>query len=153
MMASKFGLLLEQLRVETVDADGYELAIQMPVTEEVVNRAGSLQGGLTATLADIVAGRLAVATRPDGRSVNTTSMNLNYLAPLKVGPARASARILRAGGRSTVVEVHVHDLGTDELAAVAIVSFTVRSTRAGVPAAPPAAASGEAEEAAASQPV
>jgi uncharacterized protein (TIGR00369 family) len=43
----------------------------------------------------------------------TQSMSLSFLSPVRVGPARATARPLRVGSRDAVVEVKVTDDGND----------------------------------------
>ena len=75
--------------------------MEMPVDERTVNTAGGLQGGLIATMADVTAGQLAARVTPFGHGIATTDLFIRYLRPIKVGPARAVARILRTGKRSS----------------------------------------------------
>jgi uncharacterized protein (TIGR00369 family) len=120
---------------DVTGSDG-ELAMEMPVTEQVVNTAGGLQGGLIATLADVAAGRLAVEGVSAGSSVVTSDLFLRYLEPITEGSARAIARILRAGRRSVVVQVEIFRVPANELAAVATVSFAVVRRPDGSPSGP-----------------
>ena len=97
--------------------------MEMPVDERTVNTAGGLQGGLIATMADVTAGQLAARVTPFGHGIATTDLFIRYLRPIKVGPARAVARILRTGKRSVVVQVDIYRGNDDELGATATVNF------------------------------
>ena len=46
-----------------------------------------------------------------------------YLRPIKIGPARAVARILRTGRRSVVVQVDIYRANDDEIGATVTVNF------------------------------
>ena len=117
--------LFTSLGMVDVEVDGADLAIEMPVTPRVANSRGGLQGGLIATLIDVVAGRLAMDGADAGHSSATSDMNIHFLAPIVEGPARAEGKVLRRGRRSVVVHVDVHDLASERLAAVSTISFTV----------------------------
>ena len=58
--------------------------------------------------------------RPDW---TTTDLFIRYLRPIKIGPARAVARILRTGKRSVVVQVDIYRVDDGELAATSTVNF------------------------------
>jgi uncharacterized protein (TIGR00369 family) len=114
--------------VEAVDCD---LAMEMPLTPKVSNTRGALQGGLIATLVDVVAGRAAVQALPPGYGAATSDMNLHYLSGVTVGPARAEARVLRAGKRMVVVQVDVYDVGRGVLSTTATTTFVAMELREG----------------------
>lgn len=97
--------------------------MEMPVDERTTNTAGGLQGGLIATMADVAAGQLASRATPFGFGIATTDLFVRYLRPIKVGPARAVAKILRTGKRSVVVQVDIHRGDDNELAATATINF------------------------------
>lgn len=123
---------LRQLRMYDVDVpEGHDLAMAMPVHEQVSNTRGALQGGLIATLVDICAGRAAAERAGPGHGVPTADLHIRYLAPLTTGPAVALARVLRVGRRSIVVQCDVHDEGRATLAATATLSFTIVERRPG----------------------
>jgi uncharacterized protein (TIGR00369 family) len=84
---------------------------------------------LVATLIDIAAGRLAEHYVGPDQSVTTADMNVHFLAPVVIGPARAEATIVRAGKRLVVTAVDVTDVGRDRLAARATLSFAVLDPR------------------------
>ncbi len=117
--------LFAQLDLRDVTVDGIELVVELPLGPRVTNARGGLQGGLLATLADIVAGRMAMTGCPAGRVPTTTDLTIHYLAPVSIGPARGEGRVLRRGHRSVVVQVDIRDAGTDRLAAVSTVSFAL----------------------------
>lgn len=103
-------------------SDG-SLVMEMPVDERVVNTAGGLQGGLIATMADVTAGQLAARGTPFGNGIATTDLFIRYLRPIKTGPARAVANILRTGRRSVVVQVDIFRSEDAQVAATATVNF------------------------------
>ena len=121
--------LFAQLGMRDVVVEGTDLAMEMPTAPHLTNARGALQGGLIATLIDIVAGRAALQGLPSMESVATADLNVHYLAPVLVGPARAEARILRRGSRTVVVSVEVHDAGAERLAAVSTIAFSVLRPR------------------------
>jgi uncharacterized protein (TIGR00369 family) len=118
-----------QLGLRDVDVDGVDLAMELDNAPDRTNARGALQGGLIATLIDIVAGRLAVQGLPSAESVATSDLTIHYLAPVVEGPARAQAKVLRRGKRSVVLQVEVHDVGADRLAAVSTIAFAVLRPR------------------------
>jgi uncharacterized protein (TIGR00369 family) len=115
--------LFEQLGLREVESDDGTFVMEMPVDERTTNTAGGLQGGLIATMADVAAGQLASRATPFGFGIATTDLFVRYLRPIKVGPARAVAKILRTGKRSVVVQVDIHRGDDNELAATATINF------------------------------
>ena len=115
--------LFDQLGLRTVESEDGSFVMEMPVDERTTNTAGGLQGGLIATMADVAAGQLASRATPFGFGIATTDLFVRYLRPIKVGPARAVAKILRTGKRSVVVQVDIHRGEDNELAATATINF------------------------------
>lgn len=116
--------LFDQLGLREVESDEEgTFVMEMPVDERTRNTAGGLQGGLIATMADVAAGQLASRATPFGFGIATTDLFVRYLRPIKVGPARAVAKILRTGRRSVVVQVDIHRGEDNELAATATINF------------------------------
>lgn len=113
------------LRDAATDADKDELTMELPVSPQVVNTSGALQGGLIATLVDVAGGQLGQHHLPAGVGMTTADLFVRYLRPITEGSARAVARVLRAGQRSIVTQVDVFRSGDDELAATATVNFAV----------------------------
>lgn len=87
------------------------VTVQIEARDDLKGPAGSVEGGVVATLLDY-AGATAAARAMDGL-VATQSLSIAYLHPVKVGPAVAVGTPLRIGKREAVVEVKVFDQGRD----------------------------------------
>jgi len=115
-----------------VTVDGADGAMEMKITPKVVNSSGALQGGLLATLIDMVAGMTLLRGEDAYVRSATSEMQISFLAGARIGPVRAEARVLRRGYRSAVVRVDVYDVGADDLhVATATLSFAVKSGETG----------------------
>lgn len=101
-------------------ADG-SATVQAEMRDELRGPAGSLEGGLVATLLD-TAGATAAARVLDGL-VATQSLAISFTAPMKVGPAVATGVPVRVGKRDAVVEVRLFDAGNgNRLCATALLT-------------------------------
>jgi len=88
-----------------------EGGVELDRHEYVFNSFGTINGG--------VLGFLVTAAAEDATGMIGSDLTLRYLGQTKVGPARASARVVRRG----VCEVRVVDVGADDaLLATAIVA-------------------------------
>ena len=123
------GHLLGQMGFRDVLESDERLIVEMDNRPDLTNTRGALQGGLVATLIDVAAGRLAGLHVGPDQDVATADMNVHFLAPVAIGPARAEATIVRAGRRMIVVAVDVTDVGGDRLAARSTLSFAVLDRR------------------------
>jgi uncharacterized protein (TIGR00369 family) len=123
------GHLFGQLPFYDVSDTADAVVVDLHNRPDLVNTRGALQGGLVATLIDVVAGRLAVKYADRRAGVGTADMSIHFLAAVIKGPARATATLVRAGKRLIVVAVDVIDVGTDRQAARATLSFAVMSPR------------------------
>jgi uncharacterized protein (TIGR00369 family) len=128
-METTAGHLLGQMGMRDVLETDERLIIEMDNRPDLTNIRGAIQGGLVATLIDIAAGRLAGRHAGPDQDVTTADMNVHFLAPVIVGPARAEATIVRAGKRLIVTAVDVTDLGRDRLAARSTLTFAVLDRR------------------------
>ena len=125
--------LIRQMNMRDVESTPKRLVVEMDLTGAVSNTRGDLNGGIAAVMVDVVAGRLSARqlpkeSSPRGSGVATTDMNIRYLAPVAVGPARAEGTVIRAGRTMIVLQVDITDVGTGKLAATATVAFAVLST-------------------------
>src|SRR5581483_1081305 len=103
------------------DAPAGTIVVRCDVRDDLRGPAGSLEGGVVATLID-VAGASAAA-RGLRALVATQGISVSYLAPVRVGPANAVAIPVRVGKRDAVVEVRVTDNGNDHrLCAIALLN-------------------------------
>jgi acyl-coenzyme A thioesterase PaaI-like protein len=114
--------LREQAGIEVIEAA--EGVVQVDVTPELRNPAGTLQGAMVALLAESAAEDL-MATRFQAPVV-VTDLDLRYLRKAQTGPVRTRSRLLGVGP-DVPVQVELIDTSTDEIttlvfARVAIIS-------------------------------
>ncbi len=123
--------LFQELQTRDVPSPDGHLVIEMDIRPEFSNVRGALQGGLIAVPIDMCAGRLAyqACDHENGFSTATSDLNVYFLSPVTVGPARTEARIIRNGKSSIVLQVEVTDAGRDKLAAMSTIAFTVLAPR------------------------
>lgn len=117
--------LFQQLHLRDAAPVEGDYAMELDINPRFTNPRGGLQGGLVATLADVVAGRATFAGLEDGWNAATSDLSVHFLAPITVGPARAEAHVLRRGRTSVVVRVDIYDAGAGRLAASSTVAYTV----------------------------
>lgn len=121
------GHALAAFEWDVIDVEGADWATEMEVTPKVINSSGALQGGLLATLIDMVAGTALLRGENAYKQTATSEMHVSYLEGARVGPVRALATIVRRGGRSAVVRVDVYDHGADDLhVATSMLTFAAR---------------------------
>jgi uncharacterized protein (TIGR00369 family) len=99
-----------------------EHALEIDLADGLRNPWGILHGGVVASLVDLTAEHAAGGT--------TTDVVLHFLAPNRIGPVRAQARVLGERSDGTVVRIEVRDEGAGRTTAIAIATSA--------PAAPPA---------------
>lgn len=121
------GHAFESFNWRDVTVDGADWAMEMEITPKVVNSSGALQGGLLATLIDMVAGVSLLRGEDSYMRSATSEMQISFLDGARRGPVRAEAHVLRRGYRSAVVRVDVYDAGADDLhVAAATLNFAVK---------------------------
>jgi uncharacterized protein (TIGR00369 family) len=100
----------------------------MEMRDDLRGPAGSLEGGVVSTLADVAgASTCAMAV---GSLVATEHISISFIAPGREGPIRATGVLLRSGHNDAVAEVRVEDAGKDDrLMAVALVTVRVLGER------------------------
>ena len=125
------------LRWTLVERPEGAVCVEMDMRDDLRGPAGSLEGGVVSTLAD-VAGSSAAA-RAAGAMVATQHLAISFLAPGREGPIRATGVPLRVGRQDAVTEVRIVDAGrNDRLVAVALVTVRLLGDR------PPGSTSGAA---------
>jgi uncharacterized protein (TIGR00369 family) len=104
-----------------------EFAMTMPVSPQVVNTSGALQGGLVATLVDVAGGQFGLDYLQEGTTMTTADLFIRYLRPIRQGLAFAVPRMLRNGRRAMVMQIDVYGDGDGDeaLLATATVNFAV----------------------------
>ena len=123
--------LFQQLPLRVAEPGDADFAMEMDLDRRFTNPRGGLQGGLVATLADIVAGRALLEVVPTDHHLTTADLTIHYLRGVTIGPARAEARIVRCGRTLAVVTVEIIDAGAAvrEAAAICTLSFAVLPPR------------------------
>ena len=104
-----------------------EFAMTMPVSPQVVNTSGALQGGLVATLVDVAGGQFGLEYLQPDTTMTTADLFIRYLRPIRQGSAFAVPRMLRSGRRAMVMQIDVYGDGDGDeaLLATATVNFAV----------------------------
>jgi acyl-coenzyme A thioesterase 13 len=92
-----------------LEASGGRAVVECDVTDGVRNRAGSLHGGVIATLVDD-AGTAAIASADaEGRFGVTTDLCVSYFAAALQGTVTARAQVLKPGRTLAFVTVDILD--------------------------------------------
>jgi uncharacterized protein (TIGR00369 family) len=102
-----------------------EFAMTMPISPQVVNTSGALQGGLIATLVDVAGGQFGLDFLQPDTTMTTSDLFIRYLRPIRQGSAFAVPRMLRSGRRAMVMQVDIYGDDDEELLATATVNFAV----------------------------
>lgn len=97
----------KKVGVKILDRAAGTLVLKM--NDYVRNSLGSLQGGMTAFLADL-AGQY-VAQEATGRNGQTQDLLIHYMSPGITGPFQTTAEVLRMDHRFVLTRVHVIDQG------------------------------------------
>ena len=111
------------MRAARVHNDG--ITIECPLKPELLNFAGVLHGGVTATIADAAVGIALWNHFKGSRKHTTVEMKLNYLAPVVPGKGAkivARARLVRIGQHLCIGQVDMHD-GQRHRVGIAIVTY------------------------------
>jgi acyl-CoA thioesterase len=116
------------MHLDRLEPGASELTLR--VEEHHVNLMGVLHGGVVASLADAATGIAMLSALEDGWSHLTTSLQLTFLSPARLGQVvTARGRVLKAGRRFGYAEADVE--GPDgSLIARASASFTILAERA-----------------------
>jgi uncharacterized protein (TIGR00369 family) len=99
-------------------AEDGEARLEMEVDERHLNPAGSVHGGMLATLVDTVMGA-AVRSAVDGEVPATSQLSITYLRPGKPGRLVVSATVRKRGESLTVCEADVTQDGKSLVHALA----------------------------------
>jgi uncharacterized protein (TIGR00369 family) len=83
--------------------------VQCPRADYIRNSFGTINGGVIGVIAEAAAE--PAARHATGEPLVARDLHVHYLAQTKVGPARTSCRVLRAGPDHALVEVRIVDEG------------------------------------------
>ena len=115
--------ILRDLQI-TYSRAGTVSSAEMPIFPEICDARSAVRAGIVATFVDAYAGGAALrAVHPDW--IATGDLSLQTLHPLTHSKLRASARVLRAGRRTVVLEVELRDAAERlEPSALATMTFS-----------------------------
>jgi uncharacterized protein (TIGR00369 family) len=81
-----------------VDAAAGTIEVAFNATEQLLNPAGVIQGGMLAAMLDDTLGPALVATLEPGEWGPTTDLHVQFLAPVRPGRLVGRAHVYAAGG-------------------------------------------------------
>ena len=110
------------IRLVRMHPDG--LTISCPIRPELLNAAGVLHGGVTATLADVAVGMAVVRHLRGTRGITTVEMKVNYLRAVTGRKILARSRLVRVGSTLAIGRVDLHD-DQGRLVGVALVTYMI----------------------------
>src|SRR5918998_6495306 len=93
--------------------------VRFEAREEHLNAAGTLHGGVLATLVDTAMGAAVRSTTDDGDVPATSQLTVTYLRPGATGPLEVSAQVRTRGEHLTVCDADVEQDGRGVAHAVA----------------------------------
>ncbi len=113
------GGFAERLGAEVESADDGSARVRFTATEEHLNQAGTVHGGVLATLVDTAMGAAVRSTTDEGDVPATSQLTVTYLRPGKPGPLVVTATVRTRGEHLTVCEADVEQDGRSVAHAVA----------------------------------
>ncbi|PTM59915.1 PaaI family thioesterase [Desmospora activa] len=111
---------------ELTESNGYRFRV--PITPYMLNRAGMVHGGITATLIDSTMGSLVNRRLPENRFAVTAEMKVHYLLPGLGQELISTAHLLRMGHTLAVTECRVEN-ERGSLIAMATATFSLQKKR------------------------
>jgi uncharacterized protein (TIGR00369 family) len=113
-------------RLTKLHSDG--LTIECAIRDELLNGAGVIHGGVTATMADAVVG-IALNRHLGGQQrITTVELKINYFRPVDRGKVFARAYLVRIGSTICVGRADLSD-GQGNLIATALVTYMILGSR------------------------
>lgn len=91
--------LLDYLGIRLVDVGTGHATFQIDVDQRHLNRQGSLQGGVAATLLDAACGYAGLASHESAALGNavTVMLNISYIRKVSTGRLRCIGKVTRSG--------------------------------------------------------
>ncbi|WP_347057331.1 PaaI family thioesterase [Blastococcus sp. HT6-30] len=120
------GGFAERLGARPESAQDGSARMSFEVTEEHLNPAGTLHGGVLATLVDTAMGLAVRTTTGEGEVPATSQLTVTYLRPGRPGPLQVTARQRTRGEHLTVCEADVEQEGRALAHAVATFALLAR---------------------------
>lgn len=117
------------LGLKMLAVDEGATTVEMPVDERFLNRAGAVQGGILASLADANMGTALSTVCDEDETHATLEMKINFLrpAPPDSGPLVARSEVLHRSKRVAHTTSEIRN-SVGELVAKATASWVIRKT-------------------------
>ncbi len=109
------------------DSDDGAARLVFEVRDEHLNPAGTLHGGVVATLVDTAMGQAVRTTTEDGEVPATSQLTVTYLHPGAPGPLQVQGRVRTRGRHLTVCEADLEQEG--RAVAHAVATFAILDRR------------------------
>lgn len=116
----------ERLGVRAERSGDGSAQLELDVGEEHLNPAGTVHGGVLATLVDTAMGLAARTTTDDAEVPATSQLTVAYLRPGQEGLLRVTAEVRQRGEHLLVCEANIEQDGRSLVHAVA--SFAILET-------------------------
>jgi uncharacterized protein (TIGR00369 family) len=100
------------------------VTIGCTVRDDLLNAAGVLHGGVSATLADVAVGVALTRHLGRPRAATTVELKINYLRPVPAGKVTARSHLVRVGKTLCTARVDIQD-ASRRVAAVALVTYMI----------------------------
>jgi uncharacterized protein (TIGR00369 family) len=84
-------------RIHDVDTQGGTLRSDYVATDDFLNPAGQVQGGMLCAMLDDLTASLVTATLASGESCATLNLGVSFLRPARAGALTGTARFVRRG--------------------------------------------------------
>ena len=97
------------LGVRPVSLGEGEAVVELVAGERLHNAMGTVHGGVLCDLADVAMGVALATITAEGESFATMQLQIAYLAAVREGVVRASARVLHRGRNAAHLECDLHD--------------------------------------------
>ena len=103
-----FDRSFKDMVIERVDSEAGVVEIVLPVGPELLNSYGTLHGGASATLVDLV-GTLALMTKDVTKAGVSVDLNVSFTSAVKAGDSvRIIGRVLKLGGKLGFTTVDIY---------------------------------------------
>jgi uncharacterized protein (TIGR00369 family) len=109
----------ERLGARAEDAGDGRARVRFEAGEEHLNPAGTVHGGVLATLVDTAMGRAVRSATGEDDVPATSQLTVTYLRPGKAGPLEVTAQVRTRGEHLTVCDADVEQDGRALVHAVA----------------------------------
>ena len=107
------------MAVRDQTAEDGRARLELDATEEHLNKAGTVHGGVLATLVDSAMGQAVRSVTRDGQGLATSQLTVTYLNPGKPGQLVATAQVRKRGKSLVVCDADIEQDGEPVAHAVA----------------------------------